>query len=360
MAGDNIHRSPNGRRWVARWRTPDNRTRKKTFDTKAQAKAHLARMRVDVTERTYVDDARSKVLFMDFAEQWRQSPLRHHRPSTAAQVESYLTNHAYDTLGNYRLNRITGEILQNWVNDLEQTLAPSTVETVARHVRTILNSAVDERLLSATPWTSQVKLPERAKTEIQWLTSAQVHEIADTIPPRYRALVLFMAATGCRPAEAFGVTLDRLNLDEGAVTINRQLLTGRGGVAFGPLKTKAAARTVPFGQRTVGLLNEHLDAYGVGPDELVFTNGKTEPIRRNRFGEVWRTTMLKLTDIEARGPHQLRHFYASGLIRQGESMTTVQSRLGHSSITETSTTYAHLWEDSDETTRAASELIVWG
>jgi integrase len=49
--------------------------------------------------------------------------------------------------------------------------------------------------------------------------------------------------------------------------------------------------------------------------------------------------------------HALRHFYASLLIRRGESVKTVHARLGHASAAETLDTYWHLWPDSDETGR---------
>jgi integrase len=49
----------------------------------------------------------------------------------------------------------------------------------------------------------------------------------------------------------------------------------------------------------------------------------------------------------------LRHFYASLLIRHGESVKTVQARLGHASAAETLDTYRHLWPDNDDRTREA-------
>ena len=51
--------------------------------------------------------------------------------------------------------------------------------------------------------------------------------------------------------------------------------------------------------------------------------------------------------------HDLRHFYASLLIRHGESIKVVQARLGHATAAETLDTYSHLWPDSDDTTRTA-------
>jgi hypothetical protein len=56
--------------------------------------------------------------------------------------------------------------------------------------------------------------------------------------------------------------------------------------------------------------------------------------------------------------HALRHYYASLLIRHGESVKTVQARLGHASATETLDTYSHLWPDSDDRTREAIDAVL--
>ena len=58
------------------------------------------------------------------------------------------------------------------------------------------------------------------------------------------------------------------------------------------------------------------------------------------------------------GFHALRHYYASLLIRHGESVKTVQSRLGHASAVETLDTYSHLWPDSDDRTRDAIDSVL--
>jgi integrase len=62
----------------------------------------------------------------------------------------------------------------------------------------------------------------------------------------------------------------------------------------------------------------------------------------------------------SRRTHELRHFYASLLIRHGESVKTVQRRLGHATAAETLDTYAHLWPDSDDRTREAIDSVLGG
>jgi integrase len=71
----------------------------------------------------------------------------------------------------------------------------------------------------------------------------------------------------------------------------------------------------------------------------------------------WRR-VTKSVDLEGLHFHDLRHYYASLLIRHGESVKTVQARLAHANAAETLDTYSHLWPDSDDRTREAVDLVL--
>jgi integrase len=53
--------------------------------------------------------------------------------------------------------------------------------------------------------------------------------------------------------------------------------------------------------------------------------------------------------------HDLRHFYATGLIAAGCDVVTVQRALGHSSAATTLRTYSHLWPTAEDRIGKASE-----
>jgi len=55
--------------------------------------------------------------------------------------------------------------------------------------------------------------------------------------------------------------------------------------------------------------------------------------------------------------HDLRHFYASGLIAAGCDVVTVQHALGHATPTITLDTYSHLWPKAEDRTRAAAASL---
>ena len=56
--------------------------------------------------------------------------------------------------------------------------------------------------------------------------------------------------------------------------------------------------------------------------------------------------------------HDLRHFYASGLIAAGCDVVTVQRALGHRSATVTLNTYSHLWPTAEDRTRKAAAAMM--
>ncbi len=117
-------------------------------------------------------------------------------------------------------------------------------------------------------------------------------------------------------------------------------------------------RTIPLPQVVVEALAAHLAAFPPGPDGLVFTLRRASRSRRQAFGHVWRPVGAAAGLPAGTGLHALRHYYASLLIRHGESVKTVQARLGHATAVETLDTYSHLWPDSDDRTREAIDSVL--
>jgi integrase len=143
------------------------------------------------------------------------------------------------------------------------------------------------------------------------------------------------------------------------VTVDRQLVLLPGaGPQLGPPKTTASYRTIPLPQVVVDALAAHVKQFPVGAEGFVFTNEVGAPIRRTWFSAIWRPVVADAKAPEGTGFHALGHYYASLLIRHGESVKVVQARLGHASASETLDTYSHLWPDSEDRTRAAVDEVL--
>lgn len=222
-----------------------------------------------------------------------------HRPSTAAQAETYLRLHAYPTLGKRPIGAILRSEVQAWVKSLSGTLAPGTVEVVFRWVSTIFKVAVGDRLIAASPCV-RIAFPKKATTKVVPLNVSEVEGLAAAVPERYQALIVFAAGTGLRQAECFGLTLDHVDFLRRVARVDRQLVGARGGEPeFEPPKSVAGFRLVPMPEVVCTALAAHLARYGTGPNGVVFTNALGNPLWRNSVNEMWHRAGKRS------GPHPL-------------------------------------------------------
>lgn len=362
-----IQKRPDGR-WRARYRDETGKEHARQFKRKVDGQRWLDEVTASMVTGQYVDPRRGRQTLREYAEQWREAQVQH-RPTTAAHVETMLRRHVYPTLGDRRLSSILPSDVQALVKAISdgppvadgepsRGLAPVTVGVVHRILSGIFKAAVRDRCLAVSPCVG-IKLPEVQKRRVVPLTLDQIQALTDAMPDRYRALVTLAAGTGLRQGEAFGLTVDRVAFlaRKPSVTVDRQLVTMPGREPYlAPPKTDASDRVVPLPRVVVDALAAHLAAFP--SDDFVFTTATGKPIRRTWFSEkVWRPAVEK-AGLPGVTFHALRHFYASLLIRHGESVVTVQARLGHASATETLDTYSHLWPDSDERTREAVDLVL--
>src|SRR6516162_9269198 len=79
------------------------------------------------------------------------------------------------------------------------------------------------------------------------LSVAEVFALADAIGPRYRAFLLLATFASLRWAELAALRPPDIDLDARTVRVTRQMIYKRGGGhSFGPPKSKAGRRVVPF------------------------------------------------------------------------------------------------------------------
>lgn len=81
------------------------------------------------------------------------------------------------------------------------------------------------------------------------------------------------------------------------------------------------------------------------------------PPHKGSIGYRWRQaqTAAKVTGWKL---HDLRHYYASGLIPAGCDVVTVQRALGHAKTTTTLDTYSHLCPTAEDRTRKAAAAMM--
>ena len=206
---------------------------------------------------------------------------------------------------------------------LSEVLAPATVEVVYRYLVSVMRAAVDDRIITRNPCL-RIKLPKIERSIVVPLGIDEVEALAASIDDRYRALVVLAAGTGMRQGECLGLTVDRVDFLRPQIRADRQLVVAAGeAMRFGPPKTSASVRTIPMPQIVADALAAHLAIYEAGPAGLIFTNEAGNAVRRTGFSDLWRSAVKRAGLPIGTRFHNLRHFYASLLIRHGESVKVV-------------------------------------
>jgi integrase len=181
----------------------------------------------------------------------------------------------------------------------------------------------------------------------------EVYALSDAVPERYRVAALLGAGAGLRAGEALGLARTDVDFLRRELTVTHQLLPD-GALALP--KSEESRRTVPLGDVVLEALSAHVAAYPPAESGLLLTTTRGNPVRRSKWGEMWRATCARV-GLDYRY-HDLRHFYASALIDGGYSVVAVQRVLGHASARITLDVYGHLWPDANDVPRTALDAVL--
>ncbi len=151
-----------------------------------------------------------------------------------------------------------------------------------------------------------------------------------------------------------GLRRARLNVRTHKVTVTEQLVRLRTGewLRKDP-KTPSSVRSITISSVTANLLAGHLERFAAsGPDGLVFTNTAGRPLLSSSFWGSHFTPALRRSGVKCRF-HDLRHTIVALAIAEGAHPKSIQSRMGHSSISVTLDRYGHLFPELDESIAAS-------
>ena len=332
--------------WQARWRDPAGAQRAKNFDRRVDAERHLTTVEARKLAGTYVDPRAGKLKLGGFAEQTTPGWLNR-RDSTKARDDSYLNSLVLPAFANTSLGAVQPTDIQQWVGQLNADgYAPATIRKAYQLLGRIFSDAVQAGLIVRSPCRN-ITLPRVEGSEMRFLSPDEIGHLADTIDPRYRAMVLTAAYTGCRFGEVSAVDIDHYDPNRRLIRIDRSLSEVRGYLRITEPKTPAARRAITLPAWLTQVLTEHLTKYPAGQDGLIFTAPEGGPIRRNTFrSRFWLPAVTDSVGLPMRF-HDLRHSHVALLIKQGTHPAVIAARLGHTSVKTVLDVYGHLSEGLD-------------
>ncbi len=253
---------------------------------------------------------------------------------------------------------------ERWLASVETDLARG--QWVDPRSRQLLLSGYAGSWLAARP-----DLKIRTRELYQWLLEKYVvpqlgHLPVDKITPSvvrsWHAGLLrdaVAAWSGARWGELVALSPDRLDLEHGTMTIDRQYVELRNGtVVLETPKSAAGVRTVHIPPHLLPELSEHLVRYTTPRSSVVFPNSKDEPIRRASFRSVWLLARRRPGLPELRF-HDLRHAGNTLAAATGASTKELMARMGHASM-RAALIYQHATTDRDAAIAVALSRLAQG
>lgn len=331
------------------------------FPTKGIAKERKKRLEIEAIDLGPLKTGAASTPFEEWAEEWWTGHARTLKPNTARTEGSRFRRHVIGRLGHLPIGEIDEGAVRRWLNQLAQPedadydpLGPKSILNVHGYLHMVLERAVVERMIRSNPCVSS-DLPDWEPPEMRFLTETELAEVMALVPVQWRPICFFIAATGCRVGEAIGLRQRSVDVLGQRVRFETQLRREGNTYVNAPLKTKASRRTIGFGPSLAGVLAERTS---IDKDAYVFLGpGAGRPIFYDVLREVWKKSLEK-TEYEGVRMHDLRHTHAAHLISKGRPLTSIQRRLGHSSIKVTSDVYGHLLPEVEDDTAAAVEEFV--
>lgn len=303
-----------------------------TFGTKREADAYLASVRSELGQCRWVDPSAGAVPLHVYAERWMaQHPGL--RPRTRELYESLLRLHILPVLGELAIGDLSVAAVRSWRAAMltQDSPGPSTVAKCYRLLRAMLNTAVEDEMITRNPCVIRGAGVERA-AERPVVTIAQVYELAEAIQPKYRAMVLLAAFGGLRLGELQALTRARVDLLHGEIEVVEQLHELKGGrLVLGPPKSDAGIRKVAIPATLKPELELHLAEHAApNADGLLFCGRQGQPIRRPNFYSAWKRAReaVGLPDLHF---HDLRHTGNTLAAATGASTKELMARMGHAS-----------------------------
>jgi integrase len=354
--------------WRARYRDDAGREHARHFARKVDAQRWIDEVTASVVTGNYVDPKAGKITLRTYFGQW--SARQVWVPSTVQGM-----NLAVDstTFADLPLGAIRRSHLEAWVKQMTADgLAPGTVGTRFRNVRSVFRAATKDRVIGADP-SEGITLPRQRRAEHAMTipTPQQVGEIIAAAEVWFRPFIGLCAFAGLRLGEAAAVKIDDIDFLRRTLKVSRQVQRRAGhGIEIRAPKY-GSERTVYLPDALVTMLSEYVRNIGVQQDGWLFVGLDAAPPHSNTINRWWRRA---LRDAGLQPPaadkaksrrqsaafhlHDLRHFYASGLIAQGCDVVTVQRALGHASATTTLGVYSHLWPTAEDRTRKAAAAMM--
>jgi integrase len=338
-----ISKRDNGK-WRARYRDDAGDEHARHFVRKVDAQRWLDEQVAKLVAGTHVAPRQARTTVGEWCDTWLAG-YRGKRPSTVRQAEVHILR-IREAFGDLQLGAVRPSHVRTWCAQLAaEGLAESYIYALHARLSQLYADAIHDGLVAKSPCSRRTS-PTAGKQRPYVCTTEQMWALHDAMPQHLRAAVLLGAFAGLRLAEACGLRVSDVDFMRGVISPAVQYPAD-------PLKSETSKTVVPIPQSLALELSRHVG------EETLLTDLFGNQLAPWTLERAIRAARVKVPGLPPTFRyHDLRHYLASMLIASGADVKVVQARLRHASAKTTLDTYAHLWPDADESTRAAIDSVM--
>jgi integrase/recombinase XerC len=238
--------------------------------------------------------------------------------------------------GKFDVSGVSNDLVRGWVlHNMENGNAPKTVRRKIATLRSWFKFLMTADIVTEDPTRGLVLPKVRKKLPFFVEEKSLAHLLDYGLFPddfkgvRDKLIITLLYGTGIRLSEL-------LNLKDSDVNTN--------GCLIKVLGKRRKERIIPYPRSINTLLNRYFDirneTIGLTPDRLLVTE-KGKNIYEKLVYRVVTVNLEKVTSLEKKSPHILRHTYATHLLNRGADLNAVKELLGHSNLSATQI-YTHI------------------
>jgi integrase len=227
---------------------------------------------------------------------------------------------------NNRMGSITKSDMDRWSRKkLAEGIKPTTINRATSMIVSVLNKAVEWEIINSNPIAGRKRLKIDKRGVVRYLSAdeeSRLLKALETKTGHIKLLIPILLNTGARPAEAFSLTWDNVDLENRRLTLQ---------AAF----TKTSqTRFIPINDKLFKVLDAQESKSG-----YLFPSHMTDS-HIVSIDKAWKY-LKEGAKLENFRLYDCRHSFASNLVMRGIDLYTVSELLGHSSV-EMTRVYAHL------------------
>jgi len=235
-----------------------------------------------------------------------------------------------EVVGEFNVKKVDAKIIRSWIVELmENDLSARSVNRKITTIKSFFKYLLKEQIVDHNP-TTYLTLPKIRKKLPNFVEERNLNHLLDDgyfkndfEGIRDKLIITLFYATGIRLAELLQLKDSDFDMTNCMIRV-----LGKGK------KERIIPYPTSINQLVMQYINERNSKFGNKTEHLLVTD-KGNPAYEKLIYRVVKTNLAKVTLLEKKSPHVLRHTYATHLLNNGADLNAVKELLGHANLAAT-------------------------